>query len=328
MRVLVAGGTGAIGRQLVPLLVERGDDVFVVSRGRSELGWVEQAGARHVPADVLVEDQIAAAVKASAPAAVVDLLTALPDPIDPRHIDRDMVATNHLRTIGAGNLLSAAKAAGVGKIVGESVAFVYDPSGDRVNPEGAQLWQQPPARFAPARDAIVRHERAIRKAGGTVLRFGHLYGPGTSYARDGGAADQVRNRKFPIVGGGTGIFSFIHVIDAARAIDAALRVDGGPTVLNVVDDDPATLSEWLPVYAELLGAKAPSKVPALIGRLFAGGYGVAFLTKIRGASNVRAKEALGWAPIYASWRQGFASELAGDAPAVGSPAVPSAPRAA
>jgi nucleoside-diphosphate-sugar epimerase len=309
MRVLVAGGTGAIGRQLVPLLLERGDEVVVLSRGTRDREWVEAAGAQYVRADALVAGQVNRAVKAAAPDAIVDLLTALPDPIDPRRIDRDMTATNLLRKLGAENLIAAASAAGVSRIVAESVAFVYDPGEGEVNPEGAQLWRRPPRRFAPALEAIRSHERALRRAGGIVLRFGHLYGPGTSYARGGGAADQVLRGKFPIVGGGTGVFSFVHVVDAARAIDAALRVDSGPTLLNVVDDDPAPVSEWLPVYADLLGAKRPSKAPAPVARLFAGSYGVAFLTKIRGASNARAKEALGWEPLYTSWREGFAAEL-------------------
>ena len=149
----------------------------------------------------------------------------------------------------------------------------------------------------------------IRAAGGTVLRFGHLYGPGTAYASHGASADQVRSGKFPIVGGGTGVFSFIHVRDAARAIAAALHSSGGQTLLNIVDDDPAPLSEWLPVYAALLGAKKPSKAPAFIARLLAGSYGVAFLTEIRGASNARAKETLAWQLEYPSWRDGFAAEL-------------------
>ena len=309
MRVLIAGGTGAIGRQLVPLLIARGDDVAVVSRGTMQTESTQARGARTLTADALDADELLSAVEAADPDAIVDLMTAIPSPIDPRRIDRDMAATNQLRTTGTQNLLAAAAAAGVKRVVGESIAFAYDPDEEPVNPEGAALWKSPPRRFAPAMEALVAHERMIRAAGGTVLRFGHLYGPGTAYASDGASADQVRSGKFPIVGGGTGVFSFIHVRDAARAIAAALHSSGGQTLLNIVDDDPAPLSEWLPVYAALLGAKKPSKAPAFIARLLAGSYGVAFLTEIRGASNARAKETLAWQLEYPSWRDGFAAEL-------------------
>jgi nucleoside-diphosphate-sugar epimerase len=309
MRVLVAGGTGAIGRQLVPVLVERGDEVVVLSRSGKRTDWVAQAGARSVTADALDASELRDAVEVVVPDAVVDLLTALPAAIDPRHIDRDTAQTNRLRTKGTENLIAATKSLGVPKLVGESIAFIYDPAGDAVNPEGAPLWKRPPKRFAAAVAAVVQHERLIRHAGGTVLRFGHLYGPGTAFSTDGAIADQVRKHKFPIVGSGGAIFSFIHVRDAARAVDAALRVDVGPTLLNVVDDEPASVSEWLPFYAETLSARRPSKVPAPVARLLAGSYGVAFLTQLRGASNTRAKEVFGWEPEYRSWRQGFAAEL-------------------
>ena len=309
MKVLIAGGTGAIGRQLVPLLVARGDDVTVVSRGVAAAGRVEMLGARILAVDALEADSLLQAMQAARPETVVDLMTAIPSRIDPRHIDRDMAATNELRTTATRNLIQAATTAGARRIIGESIAFAYDPREPAVNSEDATLWRNPPSRFAAAMAAVVEHERMIREAGGTVLRFGHLYGPGTAYAGDGSTAEQVRGKKFPIVGGGTGIFSFIHVGDAARAVEAALHAQRAPTVLNIVDDDPAPLHEWLPVYAGLLGAKAPGKAPTFIARLLAGSYGVAFLTQIRGASNVRAKETIDWQPTFASWRDGFAAEL-------------------
>jgi nucleoside-diphosphate-sugar epimerase len=309
MRVLVAGGSGAIGRRLVPLLVDRGDEVVVLSRSKKNTAPVVEAGARVVTADALDADRMRTAVNAVQPDAIVDLLTALPRAIDPRRIDRDTAATNELRTVGTENVIAAAREAGVQRIVSESIAFIYDPGAGRVNTETAALWKRPPRRFTAAVDAVRVHEKLVTDAGGTILRFGLLYGPGTEFAPQGGIADQVRKGRFPIVGGGSAVFSFTHVDDAATAIDAALRADVGGTVLNVVDDEPAEIREWLPYYAQTLGARAPGKVPAFVARLLVGSYGVAFNTKMRGASNARAKELLDWVPEHRSWRDGFTADL-------------------
>ena len=308
MRVLVAGGTGAIGRQLVPLLAARGDEVVVVARRSRPL-----SGARVVAADALDAAALRGVVLEAAPDAVVDLLTAIPATLDPKRVDRDLAATNRLRTVGAAGLVAAAVEAGVSRVVGESIAFAYDPAGPDVCSEDEPLWRRPPTKFAAVMDAVQEHERTLAGVGGTVLRFGHLYGPGTAFAADGMVGEQIRARRFPIVGDGGGVFSFVHTRDAAAAVVAALDADAGAGggVFNVVDDDPAPVRSWVPEFAEMLGARRPMRVPAFVARLAAGSYGVAYMTSLRGASNARAREALGWRPSVASWREGFRAELAG-----------------
>lgn len=233
-RVLVAGGTGAIGRQLAPLLVAQGHNVTVLSRRASAAPIL---GAHAVQADVLDAGAVLAAVEAAAPDAVVGLTTAIPQQLDPRRMDQVMAATNALRTTGTLNLIRAAEAVGARQLVGESLAYAYDPDGPVACDEDDPLWRRPPPRYRSTVTALIDHEAALRAAGGAVLRFGHLYGPGTAYAAGGSAAQQVRTRRFPVVGRGSGIFSFVHVRDAARAVAAHLQT-GGPSVLNVVDDKP------------------------------------------------------------------------------------------
>jgi nucleoside-diphosphate-sugar epimerase len=295
-----------VGRQLVPLLAARGDEVVVLARRAREV-----SGARVVEADALDADAISRAVGEARPDAVVDLLTAIPPRLDPRRVDRDLAPTNELRTVGASNLVAAARAAGVERLVGESIAFAYDPSGPRVCSEDDALWRSPPSRFRAAMEAVVAHERLLLDAGGTVLRFGHLYGPDTAFASDGMVGEQLRARRFPVVGGGAAMFSFVHTRDAASAVVAALDAGAAaaPAVFNVVDDDPVPLHDWVPAYASMLGARRPMRVPAWLARPAAGSYGVAYMTELRGASNARASEALGWRPELASWREGFAAEL-------------------
>lgn len=308
MRVLIAGGTGVVGRQLVPMLASRGDEVVVMARRA-----VPVEGARVVAADALDADAVARAVEEARPDAVVDLLTAIPPKLRPRKVDRDLAATNRLRTTGASHLVAAAQAAGVERLVGESIAFAYDPSGPRVCSEDDPLWRKPPPRFRGAMEAVVSHERLLLDGGGTVLRFGHLYGPDTAFAADGMVGKQVRWWRFPVVGGGGAVFSFVHTRDAAGSVVAALDANGAAarSVFNVVDDDPAPLLEWLPAYARMRGALRPVRVPSWVARPLAGSYGIAYLTSLRGASNARAREVLGWRPQVASWREGFAAELEG-----------------
>jgi nucleoside-diphosphate-sugar epimerase len=303
MRVLVAGASGVIGRQLVPILAAAGHEVTGLSRSPAGV-----PGFSWVAADALDRPRLARAVRAAAPDAVVNLLTAIPAEISPRHLARDFALTNRLRTEGSGNLYDAALAAGVKRIVAEGLAYAYDPSGDAVKNEDDPLWQRPPGQFAPVLAALREMEGLTVAAGGLVLRFGHLYGPGSAYGPDGSFIRQVRAGKVPVVGNGTAVFSFTHAHDAATAVAAALD-KGGPGVLNVVDDTPVPVREWLPALAELVGAPAPKRAPALLARMAVGGWGVSFMTVLRGADNARARLRLNWRPRHASWRDGFTADL-------------------
>jgi nucleoside-diphosphate-sugar epimerase len=271
---------------------------------------IEQAGAGAVVCDALDAAGLRDAVAAAEPEVVISQLTKLPkDEFDPRTIDYG--PTNRARAGGGHNLLEAALAAGARRFVTQSIAFIYAPEGGAVKSEEAPVWSDAPEPFASGGVATVEHEREVLEADGIeglVLRYGQFYGPGTYYAADGGTARQVRKRRFPIVGKGSGVFSFIHVDDAAAATVAACE-RGAPGIYNVVDDDPAALREWLPVYAGAVGAKRPFRVPTLVGRVFGGPFATVLATELRGASNAKAKRELGWAPRYASWRQGFAEAL-------------------
>jgi 2-alkyl-3-oxoalkanoate reductase len=311
MRVFVAGATGAIGRRLVPMLVEAGHDVTGMTRSEDKLDALRAAGCEPVICDALDADAARDAVAAAAPDVVVHQLTAIPRAIDPRRMADDFAPTNRLRREGTRHLVDAALAAGARRVVAQSVAFAYAPHGAWVKSEDDELYVDGPAPFDTTIGALHALETAVRGAEGlegVVLRYGYFYGPGTSYAAEGSIAQQVRARRFPIGGRGTGRWSFIHVDDAARATIAA--VEGGPPgVYNVVDDEPAPVSEWLPVYAAALGAAPPRRLPAWLVRLVAGRFAVFGMTQARGASNARARERLGWAPQRPSWRQGFAETL-------------------
>jgi nucleoside-diphosphate-sugar epimerase len=304
VRVFLAGATGVIGRNLVPLLVDAGHEVIGLARTPERAREVEGMGAEVAVADALDRDAVVAAVGAARPDAVVHQLTAIPPSLEPRKYEKQFAATNALRTQGTANLLAGAAEAGAERFLAQSIAFAYAPEGGPVKDEGAPLWPDPPANFAAALAAVQAHERQVLDAGGTVLRYGQFYGPGTSYAPDGGTAEMVRKRRFPIVGQGGGMFSFISVADAARATALALERDARG-VLNIVDDEPAPVREWLPAYADALGAPPPRKLPEWLARLVGGSFAVQLLTETRGASNERAKRELGWQPDPASWREGF-----------------------
>jgi nucleoside-diphosphate-sugar epimerase len=306
MRVLVAGATGVIGRQVLPLLRDAGHEAIGLSHSRGRAATIEAAGVPLVTADALDRDAVDAAVAEAQPDAVVNVLTAIPPRINPRKIATQFALTNRLRTEGTRNLIDAAPGA---RIVSESIAFAYEPVGDDVKHEDAPLWRDPPAQYAEALRAVKDLERQTTAAAGIVLRFGQLYGPGSSFAADGSIAQDVRKRQFPLLRGRSATFSFIHARDAATAIVAALGHEGAGT-FNIVDDEPVPLGEWLPFYAGLLGAKPPMTVPRWLGRVVGGGFGVAFLGELRGAANARAKEQLGWTPSHPSWREGFRAELA------------------
>ncbi len=283
MRVLVAGATGVLGRPLLAGLR---------AAGHEAAGFSRRGNGREVhAADALDRDAVTEVVAAFRPDAVINVLTAIPARVDPRHLDRDFALTNRLRTEGTRHLLDAALGA---RHLGQSIAFLYDP-GPGLAGEDDPTWARPPREFAPVLGAVLDLERRTRAAGGVVLRLGQLHGPGTAFAPDGSFAEGVRARRLPLVGGGTAVSSFLHVEDAAAAFVAALAAPAGGT-FNVCEDAPPTVAEWLPAYARRLGAKPPRRVPAAVARIAAGEYGVAWFTRLRGASNARARERLGWAP--------------------------------
>ncbi|HEX5990269.1 MAG TPA: NAD(P)-dependent oxidoreductase [Solirubrobacterales bacterium] len=309
MRVFVAGASGVVGRPTVRQLVEAGHEVVGMTRREGRAAEIREAGAEAVVCDVFDAEALQEAVVAARPEAVLHALTALPPKFDPK--SDYLAATNKVRTEGTRNLVAAAKAAGARRIVAESVAFFYEPEGDWIKGEEAPLFRDPPGRFAAACEALVSLESQVLEVGepeGVVLRFGWFYGPGTYYDRGGSVAEEVRKRRYPIIGRGEGRFSFVNIEDAAAAYVAALE-HGSPGVYNVVDDEPAPLREWLPAYAEALGAKPPRRVPAWLARLVAGKDLVSTAITMRGASNARAKRELGWQPAHRSWRQGFAEAL-------------------
>ena len=309
MRVFVAGATGTIGRQLVPRLVEAGHEVHGMTRSESKQAMLHELGAVPVVADALDPDQVAEAVCRARPDVIVHQLTAIPATLDMRHFDRDFALTNRLRTEGTNHLLSAGQAVGVRRFVAQSYFVSYARTGGPVKTEEDPL-DRSPAREMRETLAAIRHlEEAVlgaRWTEGIVLRYGAFYGPGTSMAPGGEQSEMIRKRKFPLVGGGGGVWSYIHVADAAEATVAAVE-HGSRGVYNVVDDDPAPVAEWLPAMAQELGARKPMRVPRFVGRLFAGEAGVVMMTELRGASNAKAKRELAWRPAHPSWRDGFAA---------------------
>jgi nucleoside-diphosphate-sugar epimerase len=306
VRVFVAGATGAIGRPLVRQLAAAGHDVTGTTRSQARAALIAGDGGDPVVVDALDRDALLDAVVRSRPDAVVHQLTSIPDDLNPRQLAEAFEATNRLRTAGTRNLVEAAAAAGASRIVAQSIAFAYRPDGDEPRTEEDELiGSDAPKDFRPVAAAVGELEEAVLGAGGIVLRYGHLYGPGTSYDPDGGSiAARVRKRGFPIVGNGAGVFPFIHVDDAASATVAALE-RGAPGLYNVVDDEPAPVSDWLPVYAESVGAKKPHRVAALAARIAAGPWMTLQATRAPAVSNAKARAELGWAPRHASWRQGF-----------------------
>jgi nucleoside-diphosphate-sugar epimerase len=304
MRVFVAGATGVIGRGLVAMLIEAGHEVTAMTRSQARADRLDELGADGVVCDALDAGALQAAVSKARPEAVIHVLTAIPSSLQPRNFKKALAPTNRLRREGTRNLVAAARAAGASRILAESVAFAYEPAGEWVKDEDAPL----ALRSAPPMDEIIgalaELERQVLEAEGIVLRYGFLYGPGTQLASDGMYAGLTRRRLFPVIGSGEGRWSFIHADDAAAATVAALE-RGTPGIYNVVDDEPARAGDWLPVYAEALGAKRPLRLPAWIGRLAGGTVTVMGMTEQRGASNAKAKLELGWQPRYPSWRDGF-----------------------
>jgi 2-alkyl-3-oxoalkanoate reductase len=313
MKVFLAGASGAVGRQLIPALVRAGHSVSGMTRSPGKADAIRAAGAEPVVADALDEGAVMAAVRQAEPEVVVHQLTAIPARLNIRKFDRDFELTDRLRTHGTDHLVASARAARVRRLVAQSFAgWPYAREGGPVKTEEDPLDPNPPAALRRTLEAIRHLEASVLGSEGlegVVLRYGAFYGPGTSLGEGGSMLDDIRRRRLPIVGRGTGVWSFVHVADVAQATLAAIE-RGAPGVYNVVDDDPAPVSEWLPALAAAVGAKPPRRVPAFLGRLAAGEHGVAVMTEIRGASNAKAKRELGWEPQYPSWRDGFGQGLA------------------
>ena len=310
MIVLVVGATGAIGRPLVRMLRERGHDVLGTTRSEARTRELQELGARPVVCDALDAESVNRALSRHAPEVVVNELTALSAPLNPRRYMEWLEPTNRLRTEGTRNLAAAAADAVARLLISQSIAFAYGWDGAGLRTEDDPLFDGG-LEFEPAVAALRELEqRTLATPGldGVVLRYGYFYGPRTSYAPDGDIAELVRRRRFPIIGRGTGRFSFVHVDDAAAATVAALE-RGKPGTYNVVDDEPAGMREWLPYYAEVLGAKRPLRVPLWLARLAAARFIAESAVRLPGASNARAKRELEWTPRCASWRQGFAEAL-------------------
>lgn len=313
MRIFIAGGTGAIGRSLVPQLVELGHRVVASVRTRERAAAAEALGAVPAVVDPLDRAGLTAVVEQAEPEVVIHELTALAGASgDFRKFDREFALTNRFRTEVTDTLLAAATAAGARRFLAQSFCgWPFAREGGAVKTEEDPLDPDPPAGFRKTLAAIRHLETAVLDASGIealALRYGLLYGPGTGITRDGILADLVRKHRIPVVGNGAGVWSFVHVGDAARATAAAVS-RGSPGLYNIVDDDPAPVADWLPFLAEVLRAGAPRRVPAWLARLAIGGEGVFMMTRIRGGSNAKARRELGWEPRYPSWRQGFPAEL-------------------
>jgi nucleoside-diphosphate-sugar epimerase len=311
VRVFVAGATGALGRPLLPLLREAGHEVVGMTRSEHKTTLLREWGAEPVVCDAFDRDAVRDAVVGARPDVVIHELTDIPDAIDPRKFAEQFENTDRLRTEGTRNLVDAAVAAGARRIVAQSIAFAYEPGGELAKTEEDPLYLDADEPWRRSVHAISELEQAVTGSAGiegVVLRYGFFYGTGTAYAYDGSFGKAVRARRLPIVGRGSGVYSFVHIDDAAAAtVLAAERC--APGIYNVVDDEPALVAEWLPIYAEAVRAKPPRRVPTFLARIGAGRYGVYLMTGVRGASNAKARRELGWQPRHPSWRQGFQEAL-------------------
>jgi nucleoside-diphosphate-sugar epimerase len=312
MRVFVAGSTGAIGKFLVPLLIENRHEVVALARASRKAESLEAMGAKVTIADALNKEELTAAIRKAEPEVIIHQLTALASVGNFKKFNEEFALTNRLRTEVTDTMLAAAHMVGARRFIVQSFCgWPFAREGGPVKTEEDPLDSNPPASFSKILAAIRYLEDTVRKTvdlEALALRYGMFYGPGTGISNGGPIVELVRKRRMPIVGNGAGIWSFIHIEDAARATVAAISL-GDPGIYNIVDDEPAPVSTWLPALAEAVGAKPPYRVPLWLGRLVIGDGGVSMMTRIRGGSNAKAKRELGWKPIYPSWRRGFVEGL-------------------
>ena len=311
MRVFVAGATGALGRSLVPRLVKAGHEVIGMTRSESKEELIRGLAARPVVCDVFEFDRLCEVLVEADPDVVIHQLTAIPQRVNPRKHAEEFAETNRLRTEGTRHLLDAAIGAGAGRFIAQSIAFAYAPGTTRLATEEEPLDLDAAEPWCTTVEALHELENRVvtcDRLTGVVLRYGFFYGPGTAYALDGHLAEEARRGRLGMAGRGDGIFSFIHVDDAAEATVLALD-HGGPGIYNIVDDDPAPAREWMPFYADAVNGKKPRHAPRLLVRAVAGKMVTDQLTRGRGASNAKAKRELGWQPRYPSWSDGFRDAL-------------------
>ena len=314
MKVFVAGATGALGRQLVPMLVDQGHEVIGMTHSPAKQDLIRKLGAQPVVADALDREAVAQAVGETEPEVVIHELTAIDTSGLGRSIDKMFAQTNRLRTEGTNHLLAAAKASGARRFIVQSFAgWPSERVGGPVKTEEDPLQEHPPKTVSESLAAIKHLETTVTGADaieGLALRYGGFYGPGTSIAvnPDGEQVQMVRKRRLPLIGDGAGVWSLVHIRDAAAATAAAVD-HGEHGIYNVVDDDPARVSEILPELAKVVGARPPRHLPRWLGRLLAGEGNTIMMTEVRGASNEKAKRELGWELRYPSWRLGFREGL-------------------
>jgi 2-alkyl-3-oxoalkanoate reductase len=303
----VAGATGAVGRRLLPMLREAGHEVTGSTRKEDSASLIRDLGGEPVIVDMFDADAVNQAVATAQPEVVIHQLTSIPQAMNPKRIVEQFETNNRLRREGTRNLVEAAKAAGARRIVAQSFGQAYAPG-----PSGLRVETDPlDVERGDVVQAIADLEQTVTEADGIegiALRYGFFYGPGSSYASDGAQAEALRKRRFPVVGKGEGVHSFIHVDDAAAAAVRAMD-QGAPGIYNVADDDPGRVADWIPYLAEVLGAPAPRRVPVFVARWFGGDYGVNFMTRGQGISNEKAKRELALGLRYPSWRQGFREAL-------------------
>lgn len=309
MRIFVAGATGAVGRVLIPALLSAGHVVTGTTRSSEKADAIRRAGAEPVVVDGLNARAVRAAVISARPEVIIDQMTDLATVTDLRHFDRAFASTNRLRTEGTDHLLLAAREAEVKRFIAQSFCgWTFSREEAAVKIETDALDPEPPRELASTLDALQYLEQIVTKSihpEGIVLRYGSLYGPTTGMLSRA-MTEELRHRRVPLIGNGGGWWSFVHVDDAASAAVAAIEHGKPGQIYNIVDDEPAPVSKWLPTLARILGAKPPFHIPAWVGRLLAGEHMVSMMTQVSAASNAKAKQELGWRPAHPSWRHGFA----------------------
>lgn len=312
MRVFVTGATGAIGRPLIPRLLQAGHEVTAMTRSPEKAEALRAAGVDAVVCDAFDSEGVRAAIIAARPEVLVNQLTDLPAAIDPRKYEQALQGTNRLRRETTPVLAAAARDAGARRIISQSVSFMQRPDGPRIADEDDPLWLDAPKPLTDGVASTAALEQATTQAEGiegVVLRYGFFYGPGTAFARDGASSAEVARRRYPVIGTGLGLFSFIHIDDAAEATVLALD-HGAPGILNITDDLPVAAREWIPAMAAAMGAKGPRHVPLWLAKLLVGAMALTMVTG-KGASNARAREQLGWTPRLATYREGFPAVFGG-----------------